>query len=125
MHGGYHGIRMWAWTGIEARPYVAHNTQHHDLRKPVTSYSPTDFAVQLKSGLLSFPVTHFADDGTLDLPGYRDHIDWLSNFPVAGLFAAGADGILLMPPYLTEASQGRLYAHAARVCEATGLGLVV
>ena len=28
----------------------------------VTEYSPTDLATQLKSGLLSFPVTDFADD---------------------------------------------------------------
>ncbi|MHA7127734.1 5-dehydro-4-deoxyglucarate dehydratase [Janibacter indicus] len=143
----------------------------------MTSYSPTDLAAQLKSGLLSFPVTHFGQDGALDLAGYRDHIEWLSGFPVAGLFAAGgtgegfslsldetdqvvraaveqvdgrvpvlapatgatvkavaqakaaeaagADGILLMPPYLTEASQEGLYEHAARVCEATDLGVVV
>lgn len=38
---------------------------------------------------------------------------------------AGADGILLFPPYLTESDQAGLLAHAQAVCDATGLGVVV
>jgi len=38
---------------------------------------------------------------------------------------AGADGILLFPPYLTEVSQAGLYEHVSRVCTATGLGVTV
>jgi len=143
----------------------------------VTEYSPTDLAAQLKSGLLSFPVTHFTEDLQVDEEGYRKHLSWLAEYPVAGLFAAGgtgegfslnaeetdqvvraaveevagavpvlapatgstanavaqakaaeaagADGILLMPPYLTEAGQAGLVEHASRVCEATGLGVIV
>ena len=143
----------------------------------MTEYSPTDLASQLKSGLLSFPVTHFADDLSFDEEGYRKHLAWLAQYPVAGLFAAGgtgegfsltfeetdkvvrtaveevagtvpvlapatgstvnavaqaraaeaagADGLLLMPPYLTEASQAGLVEHVSRVCEATDLGVVV
>lgn len=143
----------------------------------MTEYSPTDLAAQLKSGLLSFPVTHFTEDLQVDEEGYRKHLSWLSEYPVAGLFAAGgtgegfslnaeetdqvvraaveevagavpvlapatgstanavaqakaaeaagADGILLMPPYLTEAGQAGLVEHASRVCEATGLGVIV
>ena len=137
----------------------------------MTEYSPTDLAAQLKSGLLSFPVTHFTDDLEFDEGGYRKHLAWLAEYPVAGLFAAGgtgegfsltlrgdrprrprrrrrgrgavpvlapatggtanavaqaqaaeaagADGLLLMPPYLTEASQAGLVEHVSRVCEAT------
>ena len=143
----------------------------------MTEYSPTDLAAQLKSGLLSFPVTHFTEDLRFDEAGYRKHLSWLAEYPVAGLFAAGgtgegfslnaeetdqvvraavdevagavpvlapatgstanavaqaraaeaagADGILLMPPYLTEAGQAGLVEHASRVCEATGLGVIV
>jgi len=143
----------------------------------VTAYSPTDLATQLKSGLLSFPVTHFDADLSFDEAGYRKHLAWLAEYPVAGLFAAGgtgegfsltneetdavvraaveevsgavpvlapatgstlnaiaqaqaaekagADGLLLMPPYLTEAGQKGLVEHVSRVCEATGLGVVV
>jgi 5-dehydro-4-deoxyglucarate dehydratase len=143
----------------------------------VTEYSPTDLAAQLKSGLLSFPVTHFTEDLGFDEGGYRKHLSWLAEYPVAGLFAAGgtgegfsltfeetdrvvraavdevagtvpvlapatggtahaiaqakaaeeagADGLLLMPPYLTEASQAGLVEHVSRVCGASGLGVVV
>ena len=38
---------------------------------------------------------------------------------------AGAAGILLMPPYLTETSQAGLRAHIAAVCKATRLGVIV
>ncbi|MEO5663182.1 MAG: 5-dehydro-4-deoxyglucarate dehydratase [Nocardioides sp.] len=143
----------------------------------MTEYSPTDLATQLKSGLLSFPVTHFAEDLEFDEGEYRKHLAWLAEYPVAGLFAAGgtgegfsltleetdrvvrtavdevagavpvlapatgstrnaiaqakaaeaagADGLLLMPPYLTEASQAGLVEHVSQVCQATNLGVVV
>ena len=39
--------------------------------------------------------------------------------------SAGADGLLLMPPYLTEASQAGLVEHVTQICRATGLGVVV
>ena len=142
----------------------------------MTEYSPTDLATQLKGGLLSFPVTHFDADLQFDESAYREHLEWLSGYPVAGLFAAGgtgegfslnaeetdrvvrtaivgaagkvpvlapatgstvnavaqvraaeeagADGILLMPPYLTEAGQRGLVEHIGAVCAATSLGVV-
>lgn len=143
----------------------------------MSAYSPTDLAAQLKSGLLSFPVTSFQDDLSFDEANYRNHLQWQAQYPVAGLFAAGgtgegfslttgetdqvvraavdeidgkvpvlapatggtaqavaqakaaeeagADGILLMPPYLTEASQEGLVEHVSRVCAASNLGVVV
>lgn len=39
--------------------------------------------------------------------------------------AAGADGLLLFPPYLTEASTDGLVAHVRAVCAATSLGVVL
>ena len=134
----------------------------------MTNYSPTELVETLGSGLLSFPVTHFDADLQFDEPAYREHLEWLSGYPVAGLFAAGgtgegfsltadetdrvvraaiagaggkvpvlapatgstvnavaqvqaaekagADGILLMPPYLTEAGQrGPGRAHQRRL----------
>jgi 5-dehydro-4-deoxyglucarate dehydratase len=143
----------------------------------VPQYSPTELAAQLRTGLLSFPVTHFARDLSFDEAGYREHLSWLSQYDVAGLFAAGgtgegfsltpaevdavvrvavdeiggrvpvlapatagtksaveqaaaaqaagADGLLLMPPYLTEAGQAGLVEHVAAVCASTSLGVVV
>jgi 5-dehydro-4-deoxyglucarate dehydratase len=38
--------------------------------------------------------------------------------------AAGASGVLLFPPYLTEAPQDGIVAHVKAVCAATGLGIV-
>jgi 5-dehydro-4-deoxyglucarate dehydratase len=37
----------------------------------------------------------------------------------------GAHGILLLPPYLTEASQEGLVAHVKQVCAATDLGVII
>lgn len=37
---------------------------------------------------------------------------------------AGADGILLMPPYLTECPQAGIAEYAASVCESTELGVI-
>lgn len=38
---------------------------------------------------------------------------------------AGAQGILLLPPYLTEADQAGLEAHVRAVCAATDLGVII
>jgi 5-dehydro-4-deoxyglucarate dehydratase len=39
--------------------------------------------------------------------------------------AAGADGLLLLPPYLTNATQEGLLAHIESVCKATSLAVIV
>jgi 5-dehydro-4-deoxyglucarate dehydratase len=39
--------------------------------------------------------------------------------------AAGADGILLLPPYLVNAEQAGLVAHVEAVCAATKLGVIM
>lgn len=142
----------------------------------MTNYSPTELVETLGKGLLSFPVTHFDADLQVDEAAYREHLEWLSGYPVAGLFAAGgtgegfsltadeadrvvrtavagaggkvpvlapatgatvnavaqvraaeeagADGILLMPPYLTEAGQRGLVEHVSQICAATSLGVI-
>jgi 5-dehydro-4-deoxyglucarate dehydratase len=140
----------------------------------VTLLPPDALADRLKSGLLSFPVTHFDADLEVDEKRYREHLAWQSSFDVAGLFAAGgtgegfsltseeidrvvrmaveeagsrvpvlapatgstaqavaqakaagASGLLLFPPYLTEASQAGLVEHVTAVCRATDLGVIV
>ncbi|MDG0027510.1 5-dehydro-4-deoxyglucarate dehydratase [Trinickia sp. Y13] len=143
----------------------------------MSRYTPTEFARQIGTGLLSFPVTHFKDDFSFDNAAYRANLDWLFSHPAAGLFAAGgtgeffsltldevervvraaveqtggrvpviapagygtaiatqlcasaeaagADGILLLPPYLTEAPADGLAAHVEQVCKSTRLGVIV
>lgn len=39
--------------------------------------------------------------------------------------AAGADGVLLLPPYLMFAEQEGLVAHVRAVCDAVGIGVIV
>ncbi|MQW73005.1 5-dehydro-4-deoxyglucarate dehydratase [Sinorhizobium medicae] len=138
--------------------------------------SPEEIKSRVGSGLLSFPVTHFTSDYKLNLESYRRHVEWLSGFGAAALFAAGgtgeffslspnevgevtraakdvsgevpiiagcgygtslavetakiveaagADGILLLPHYLTEAPQEGIYAHVKAVCDSMGLGVIL
>ena len=143
----------------------------------MTAFTPQDVAAKLGSGLLSFPVTHFADDLSFDESAYRANIGWLAQHPAAGLFAAGgtgeffslrldeveqvvaaavketaddlpviapagygtaiavdlakavdragADGILLLPHYLSEAGPQGLEDHVRAVCRATELGVII
>lgn len=49
-------------------------------------------ARRLGEGLLSFPVTPFADDGSIDLDAFQDHCNWMLQHDLAGLFAAGGTG---------------------------------
>ncbi|GAC1416609.1 MAG: 5-dehydro-4-deoxyglucarate dehydratase [Acidobacteriaceae bacterium] len=138
---------------------------------------PKEFAAKIGAGLLSFPVTHFADDLSFDERPYREHLEWLLGHAPAGLFAAGgtgeffsltlsefaevvrtavaqtagrvpvvagcgygtamacefaraaesagADGILLLPPYLVHSDPIGLSAHVEAVCSATPLGVIV
>jgi 5-dehydro-4-deoxyglucarate dehydratase len=138
---------------------------------------PDELAARLRSGLLSFPVTHFDAALDVDEPAYREHLAWQASYDVAALFAAGgtgegfsltpaetdrvvraavdevgarlpvlapamggtrqaaaqaraaqdagASGILLLPPYLTEAGQRGLVEHISAVCAASDLGVVV
>lgn len=54
--------------------------------------SPQELKTRIASGLLSFPVTHFHDDFSLNLDSYQKHVSWLSGFEAAALFAAGGTG---------------------------------
>lgn len=142
----------------------------------MSGLSAQELGPALGRGLLSFPVTHFDAELAFDESAYRDHIGWLAEYDVAGLFAAGgtgegfsltsgeidrvvraavdetagrvpviapatagtavavqqaeaaeaagADGILLLPPYLVEAAPEGLIEHVAAVCAATSLGVI-
>jgi len=56
--------------------------------------SPQELKARIASGLLSFPVTHFNADFSLNLPSYQKHVAWLSGYDAAALFAAGGTGEL-------------------------------
>ena len=138
--------------------------------------TPDALKSRIGSGLLSFPVTAFDAENRFAPKPYGEHIEWLAQYPAAGLFAAGgtgeffslrpaevvaavkaakaaagdmpilsgcgygtamavdlareveaagADGILLLPHYLTEATQEGIAAHVRAVCAATKVGVIV
>ncbi len=54
--------------------------------------SPQEIKTHISSGLLSFPVTHFNADFSLNLDSYSSHVQWLAGYEAAALFAAGGTG---------------------------------
>lgn len=54
--------------------------------------TPQEIKNALSAGLLSFPVTHFDDEGQFAPESYQDHVSWLSGFEAPVLFAAGGTG---------------------------------
>jgi 5-dehydro-4-deoxyglucarate dehydratase len=138
---------------------------------------PEEMAKRVGAGLLSFPVTHFAENFEFQPKPYQEHVAWLLSHKPAGLFAAGgtgeffsltlsefssvvraavtqtakqvplvagcgygtamakefaqaaeeagADGILLLPPYLVGSEQAGLAAHVEAVCASTKLGVIM
>jgi 5-dehydro-4-deoxyglucarate dehydratase len=138
--------------------------------------SPQELHSQLR-GLLSFPVTPFTAENAIDLPRYREHLQYMLSEDPDGLFVcggtgeffslnleeyhalvrtaveevagrlpvvagvgygtqmaiefaqaaeeAGADGLMVMPPYLINAEQDGLYQHYKAVAESTHIGLIL
>lgn len=143
----------------------------------MSRYSYSELAGVLKEGLLSFPVTPFTEDLSVDPEKLTAHLEWQSSYDVAGLFVAGgtgegfslsleenrqvteiavrtvrdgvpvlgsaggntaqaveyakvaestgADGLLLLPPYLTETTQEGLRSHVAAVLGSTTLPVIL
>jgi 5-dehydro-4-deoxyglucarate dehydratase len=58
----------------------------------MSTLSPGDMIRQVGSGLLSFPVTHFDDEGRFLPEACKAHCDWMLDHDVAALFAAGGTG---------------------------------
>ena len=138
---------------------------------------PQELKQILSSGLLSFPVTDFDEEGDFRATSYIERLEWLAPYGASALFAAGgtgeffsltpgeyadvirtavetcrgkvpilagaggatrsaiayaqeaerlgAQGVLLLPHYLTEASQDGLVAHVEQVCNSVKFGVVV
>jgi 5-dehydro-4-deoxyglucarate dehydratase len=139
--------------------------------------APQELKQILSSGLLSFPLTDFDQQGNFRPGTYAERLEWLAPYGASALFAAGgtgeffslvpdeyaqvirtavdtcrgkvpiiagaggptraaiayaqeaerlgAHGILLMPHYLTEASQDGLAAHVEAVCRSVSFGVIV
>lgn len=139
--------------------------------------APQELKQMISSGLLSFPITDFDQEGNFRPQTYIERLEWLMPYGATALFAAGgtgeyfslalpeytdvvrtavntcrgkvpiiagaggptrtaiayaqeaeragAQGILLMPHYLTEASQEGLAAHIEMVCRSVSFGVIV
>jgi 5-dehydro-4-deoxyglucarate dehydratase len=139
--------------------------------------NPQELKKIMSSGLLSFPLTDFHENGDFNSKSYAARLEWLAPYGATALFAAGgtgeyfsltgqeypeiiktavdtckgkvpiiagaggatrsaiqcaqeaerlgADGILLMPHYLTEAGQEGLIAHVEAVCKSVQFGVII
>ena len=58
----------------------------------IAHMDPIALKQALGAGLLSFPVTHFDEQGEFAPASYQSHIEWLSSFNASVLFAAGGTG---------------------------------
>jgi len=94
-------------------------------------------------GVLFFPVTPFTSSGELDLPTLTTHLEQRLAAGPGGVFAgaggplpvaraharaahrAGAEGLLLMPPYLVDAPAEGLVAYVTSVAAESGLPIIV
>ena len=54
--------------------------------------TPEQIKTALGSGLLSFPVTHFDENGNFAAESYKAHVEWLAGYKAPVLFAAGGTG---------------------------------
>lgn len=85
---------------------------------------PEQMAKELAGGLLSFPVTHFNNEGQFVEHAYREHCAWLLQRPIAGLFAAGGTGefFSLTPEEVNVVVKAAVSEAAGRVPVIAGVG---
>jgi 5-dehydro-4-deoxyglucarate dehydratase len=90
----------------------------------MSKLAPLEMAGKLAKGLLSFPVTHFDADGRFAEKPYREHYAWLSQYNVAGLFAAGGTGefFSLTPAEVETVVRAGVAENAGRVPILAGAG---
>ena len=90
----------------------------------MSKMAPRDMAEKLAGGLLSFPVTHFDSEGRFAEKPYREHYAYLSEFKVAGLFAAGGTGefFSLTPAEVESVVRAGVEETAGRVPLIAGAG---
>ena len=137
--------------------------------------APDEFKSRIAEGIMAFPATPFADDGSLDRPGLESHVTFLAKFNPTALVAAGgtgeifslslteheevvrttvrcaqgvpviggaaygtalacdmaraveragADAVLLLPPYLIHSEQEGLRRHIRAVSESVSIAVI-
>jgi 5-dehydro-4-deoxyglucarate dehydratase len=137
--------------------------------------APDEIKSRIAEGIMAFPATPFADDGSLDRPGLESHVAFLAKFDPTALVAAGgageifslslaeheevvrstvrfsqgvpviggaaygtamacdmaraveragADAVLLLPPYLIRSEQEGLLRHIRAVSAAVSIAVI-
>jgi len=146
------------------------------MSRTLVARSPAALGPLLR-GVLAFPITPYADDGSVDLDAVRANASWLARSGIDALVApsgtgelfsltpdecaavveataeaaagrapviagvgfgprvaadlakraerAGADGVLVLPPYYAHPDPDGLVAYVAEVASATSLGLAI
>jgi len=75
--------------------------------------NPQDLKTIVSSGLLSFPVTDFNDQGDFNAKGYAARLEWLAPYGASALFAAGGTGEYFS---LSGAEYGQIIKTAVDTC---------
>ena len=90
----------------------------------MSRYTPREMAQQIGGGLLSFPVTPFNSDFSFNPTRYRENLDWLAGYDVAGLFAAGGTGefFALTPSEVTTVVKSAVEQIAGKLPVIAGAG---
>ena len=88
------------------------------------TFDPEELRGALGSGMSCFSVTHAREDFGFDEDAYREHVDWLSSFPVAGLFVAAGTGEFpaLTPPEVGQVVRAAVAASSVPVVAPAGYG---
>ena len=90
----------------------------------MSTMPPAEMAKFIGGCLLSFPVTPFRPDFTVDEPAYREHCEWLLQYGISGLFAAGGTGefFSLTPAEVELVCRSAVRAARGRVPVIAGCG---
>ena len=85
---------------------------------------PSDLRQKLSSGVISFPVTPFKKDLSLDLDGHRRNLRFILKFPLTAIVAPAGTGELysLSPEEHLAVVKATVDEAAGRVPVLTGVG---
>lgn len=83
------------------------------INRTRSAITPAELRSILSSGLMSFPLTDFAENGDFNETTYRQRLEWLMPYGATVLFAAGGTGEGFS---LTPAEHARVIRAAVETC---------
>jgi 5-dehydro-4-deoxyglucarate dehydratase len=90
----------------------------------MANFDPGTAAATIGSGLLSFPVTHFRSDFSVNEEAFRQHCDFMLGQAISGIFPAGGTGefFSLTPDEVKQIVRAAVAVTAGRVPVIAGCG---